>query len=41
MQQAGLECESTEDVRNLFKDMVAMPLEAEWDAELGISKYDY
>jgi len=45
MQQAGLQCESVEEVQDLFKDMVAMTLEggleAELDEELGYSKYDY
>ena len=45
IQQAGLQCESVDDVRNLFKDMVAMTLEngleAELDEELGYTKYDY
>lgn len=45
MQQAGLQCESVEDVQNLFKDMVAMTLEngleGELDEALGYTKYDY
>lgn len=45
MQQAGLQCESVEDVQDLFKDMVAMTLEngleGELDEELGYTKYDY
>lgn len=45
MQQAGLQCESVEDVQNLFKDMVDMTLEngleGELDEELGYTKYDY
>ena len=45
MQQAGLQCESVDDVQDLFKDMVAMTLEngleGELDEELGYTKYDY
>jgi len=45
LQQAGLPCDSMEDVQDLFKDMVAMTLEGglegELDEELGYTKYDY
>ena len=45
IQQSGLQCESVEDVHDLFKDMVAMTLEnvleGELDEELGYTKYDY
>lgn len=44
-EQAGLQCNSVEDVQELFKDMVAMTLEGglegELDGELGYTKYDY
>ena len=42
IQQSGLQCESVEDVHDLFKDMVAMTLEngleGELDEELGYTK---
>jgi transposase-like protein len=45
LEQAGLQCNSVEDVQELFKDMVAMTLEGglegELDEELGYTKYDY
>lgn len=45
LQQAGLPCDSVEDVQDLFKDMVAMTLEGglegELEEELGYTKYDY
>lgn len=45
LEQAGLQCNSVEDVQDLFKDMVAMTLEGglegELDEELGYTKYDY
>ena len=45
IQQSGLQCESVEDVHDLFKDMVAITLEngleGELDEELGYTKYDY
>lgn len=45
LERAGLQCNSVEDVQELFKDMVAMTLEGglegELDEELGYTKYDY
>jgi putative transposase len=44
MQQADLQCESVEDVHDLFKEMAAMTLEngleGELEEELGYTKYD-